>query len=47
MGEMKNAGIVAVSDDGHPVPNAGMMRRAMEYARGFDLTVVTIVRTRL
>ena len=40
MGEMKNAGIVAVSDDGHPVPNAGMMRRAMEYARGFDLTVV-------
>jgi dihydroorotase len=40
MGEMKNAGIVAVSDDGHPVPNAGMMRRAMEYARGFNLTVV-------
>src|SRR5258706_13860605 len=40
MGEMKNAGIVAVSDDGHPVPTAGMMRRAMEYARGFDLTVV-------
>jgi dihydroorotase len=40
MGEMQNAGIVAVSDDGRPVPNAGMMRRAMEYARGFDLTVV-------
>ena len=40
MGEMKNAGIVAVSDDGRPVTNAGMMRRAMEYARGFDLTVV-------
>jgi dihydroorotase len=40
MGEMKKAGIVAVSDDGRPVPNAGMMRRAMEYARGFDLTVV-------
>jgi dihydroorotase len=37
---MKNAGIVAVSDDGRPVPNAGIMRRAMEYARGFDLTVV-------
>src|SRR2546428_3700180 len=37
---MKNAGIVAVSDDGRPVPTAGMMRRAMEYARGFDLTVV-------
>ncbi|MBC8029193.1 MAG: dihydroorotase [Pyrinomonadaceae bacterium] len=40
MGEMKSAGIVAVSDDGRPVANAGMMRRAMEYARGFDLTVV-------
>jgi dihydroorotase len=40
MGEMKKAGIVAVSDDGRPVPNAGMMRRAMEYARGFNLTVV-------
>ena len=40
MGEMKNAGIVAVSDDGRPVHTASMMRRAMEYARGFDLTVV-------
>ena len=40
MGEMKNAGIVAVSDDGRPVPSSSMMRRAMEYARGFDLTVV-------
>ncbi len=40
MGEMKSAGIVAVSDDGRPVPNAGMMRRAMEYAKDFDLTVV-------
>jgi len=40
MGEMKRAGIVAVSDDGRPVPTAEMMRRAMEYARGFDLTVV-------
>ena len=40
MGEMRSAGIVAVSDDGRPVPSSGMMRRAMEYARGFDLTVV-------
>ncbi len=40
MGEMKSAGIVAVSDDGRPVPNAGIMRRAMEYAKDFDLTVV-------
>jgi dihydroorotase len=27
MGEMKAAGAVAVSDDGRPVPNAGVMRR--------------------
>lgn len=40
MGEMKVAGAVAVSDDGRPVPNAGMMRRAMEYAKDFDLPVV-------
>jgi len=40
MGEMKNAGIVAVSDDGRSVPSPSMMRRALEYARGFDLTVV-------
>ena len=40
MGEMKAAGIVAVSDDGRPVPDAGTMRRAMEYATGFDLPVV-------
>ncbi|HMF55716.1 MAG TPA: dihydroorotase [Pyrinomonadaceae bacterium] len=40
MGEMKRAGIVAVTDDGRPVPSAGMMRRAMEYATGFDLAVV-------
>jgi dihydroorotase len=40
MGEMRRAGIVAVSDDGRPVPSAGVMRRAMEYARGFDLPVV-------
>src|SRR5918997_158468 len=40
MGEMKRAGIVAVTDDGQPVPSPGLMRRAMEYARGFDLTVM-------
>jgi dihydroorotase len=40
MGEMKKAGIVAVSDDGRPVPTPGMMRRALEYAHGFDLTLV-------
>src|SRR3954465_11008244 len=38
--EMKEAGIVAISDDGRPVMNAGVMRRALEYARTFDLPVV-------
>jgi dihydroorotase len=40
MGEMKAAGAVAVSDDGRPVPNAGTMRRAMQYASDFDLPVI-------
>ncbi|HEX5707945.1 MAG TPA: dihydroorotase, partial [Pyrinomonadaceae bacterium] len=40
MGEMKRAGIVAVTDDGRSVPSSGMMRRAMEYARGLDLAVM-------
>ncbi len=40
MGEMRRAGIVAVTDDGRPVPSPGLMRRALEYARGFDLTVM-------
>jgi dihydroorotase len=40
IGEMKKAGIVAISDDGRPVCDAGLMRRAMEYSRDFDLPVV-------
>jgi dihydroorotase len=40
MGEMRSAGIVAVSDDGRPVASAGMMRRAMEYACDFNLPVI-------
>ena len=40
IGEMREAGIVAVSDDGHPVMNAGLMRHALEYCRMFDLTVI-------
>ncbi|MGH9854816.1 MAG: dihydroorotase, partial [Blastocatellia bacterium] len=40
IGEMKSAGIVAVSDDGKPVLDSGLMRRAMEYASDFDLPVV-------
>src|SRR5215467_9473471 len=40
IGDMKEGGIVAISDDGRPVMNAGLMRRALEYARTFDLPVV-------
>jgi dihydroorotase len=40
MGAMKAAGVVAVSDDGIPVMNARVMRRAMEYAKAFDLPVI-------
>ena len=39
-GELKDAGCVAVSDDGKPVMNGMVMRRALEYARTFALTVV-------
>ncbi len=38
--DMKDAGAVAISDDGRPVMNAGLLRRAMEYAKTFDLPVV-------
>ncbi len=40
IGEMKRAGIVAISDDGKPVLDSGIMRRAMEYAADFNLPVV-------
>ncbi|MGE0886308.1 MAG: dihydroorotase [Blastocatellales bacterium] len=40
IGEMKSAGIVAISDDGKPVVDSGIMRRAMEYAADFGLPVV-------
>lgn len=40
IGEMKRAGIVAISDDGKPVVDSGIMRRAMEYAADFGLPVV-------
>ncbi|HME10066.1 MAG TPA: dihydroorotase [Bryobacteraceae bacterium] len=40
IGSMKQAGIVAISDDGRPVMNARVMRRAMETARSFGLPVI-------
>ncbi|HEY7304685.1 MAG TPA: dihydroorotase [Bryobacteraceae bacterium] len=37
---MKQAGIVAISDDGKPVMNARLVRRAMEYAGALDLPLI-------
>lgn len=40
IGKLKEAGCVALSDDGWPVMNSEMMRRALEYAKSFDLVVM-------
>lgn len=40
LGEMARAGAVAFSDDGKPVRNSYLMRRALEYAQLFDLAVI-------
>ena len=40
LGELKEAGCVAVTDDGHPVSTALLMRRALEYTRMFDMPVI-------
>lgn len=40
-GELKAAGAVGVSDDGRPVMNGQLMRRALEYAAGFGLLVIS------
>jgi dihydroorotase len=40
IGSMVQAGIVAITDDGHCVQNHELMRRAVEYARMFDLAVL-------
>lgn len=37
---MKQAGVVAISDDGRPVMNARVVRRAMEYCRSLDLPLI-------
>jgi dihydroorotase len=39
--DMKEAGIVALSDDGRPVMNSALMRRAMEYAHSLKLPVIS------
>jgi dihydroorotase len=40
IGSLKQAGVVAITDDGHCVQNHELMRRALEYAHMFDLPVL-------
>jgi dihydroorotase len=40
IGSLKKAGVVAITDDGHCVQNNDMMRRALEYAKMFELPVL-------
>jgi dihydroorotase len=40
IGEMFEAGIAGISDDGKPVMNAQLFRRALEYAQMFDMPVI-------
>lgn len=39
IGELAEAGAVAISDDGSPVMDSGLMRMALEYAQAFDIPV--------
>ena len=40
IGQLADAGVVGISDDGRPVENADLMRRALAYAQHFDLPVI-------
>ena len=40
IGAMHSEGAVAISDDGIPVMDSGLMRRAMKYAKSFGITVI-------
>jgi len=40
MGEMRAAGAVAFSDDGHPVSTPEVLRCALEYLKSFDCTLI-------
>ena len=39
VGEMVDAGAVAITDDGHPVMDSGLMRLALEYSQTFGIPV--------
>src|SRR5438046_10572122 len=40
IGSLAQAGVVAITDDGHCIQNHEVMRRAVEYARMFDVSVL-------
>ncbi len=40
VGELVSAGAVAVSDDGHPVLDSGLMRRILEYTQTFGIPMI-------
>ncbi|MFQ5350602.1 MAG: amidohydrolase family protein, partial [Thermoanaerobaculia bacterium] len=40
IGDMVDAGAVAVTDDGHPVHDTELMRRVLEYSRHYDIAVI-------
>ncbi len=41
IGELVREGAVAISDDARPVPNALLMRRALEYSRSFGVRIAS------
>ncbi|MBL7684593.1 MAG: dihydroorotase, partial [Deltaproteobacteria bacterium] len=41
IGELKSAGCVALSDDGKTIENNALLRHAMEYAKGFELPLIS------
>jgi dihydroorotase len=40
-GDLKDSGAVALSDDGNPVMDSGLMRNALEYAHSLDIPVIS------
>jgi dihydroorotase len=41
IGTMRNEGCIAFSDDGQPVMNSMIMRRALEYSKAFNVPVIS------
>ncbi|HHW30509.1 MAG TPA: dihydroorotase [Clostridiaceae bacterium] len=41
IGELKFAGAVALSDDGHPIKSSSLMKKALQYASMFDITIIS------